>query len=253
MPPGFNKIKKTRNLYEDVVKEIRRAILSGIYKVGTVLPSETSLADQFGVSRPVVREALRYLQSSGFIEIRRGTKGGAFVRDIIQLPFIDDFADLILYRRIKVDHLAQARLMVEPEVSRLAAVNATDANLEEMRELVESYVHITESEKKDPLFSHFHRLVGRACGNPLYSILIESIMDFTDGFIRTIRPVSSIIHDDHDHDVILAALEQRDPETAAEVATHHAAQILESMRRLEKTYLELLHEESLRTREAVNE
>lgn len=253
MPPEFNKIKKTGNLYEDVVKEIRRAILAGNYKVGTVLPSEFSLADQFGVSRPVVREALRYLQSSGFIEIRRGTKGGAFVRDIIKLPFIDDFADLILYRRVKVDHLAQARMMVEPEVCRLAAVNATPDNLRELRELVESYPRIKESEKKDLRFSHFHRLVGRACGNPLYAILIESIMDFTVGFIRIIRPVSNIIHDDGDHDAILSALEQRDPEGAAEVALRHAAQISESMRRLEKTYLELLHEESVRQLEAVNE
>ncbi|MEJ2040538.1 MAG: FadR/GntR family transcriptional regulator [Desulfosarcinaceae bacterium] len=240
MPSGFNKIKKNGNLYEDVVKEIRRAILSGTFQTGTVLPSEITLAEQFGVSRPVVREALRCLQSSGFIEIRRGTKGGAFVRDIIQLPFIDDFADLILYRRIKVDHLAQARLMVEPEVCRMAALNAAPENLREMRELVESYTDIAESAKKDVLFSHFHRLVGRACGNPLYAILIESIMDFTDGFIKIIRPVSNVIHDDRDHDLILAALEHRQPDKAAEVATRHAAQILESMRRLEKTYLELL-------------
>ena len=52
----------------------------------------------------VIREAIRALQSRGFLEIRRGTKGGAFVRELYQLPFMEDFADLIRFRRIRVDH-----------------------------------------------------------------------------------------------------------------------------------------------------
>ena len=59
MEAEFQKIKKARNLYEDVIKAIKTAILSGKYLIGTALPSETELAKQFGVSRPVVREALR--------------------------------------------------------------------------------------------------------------------------------------------------------------------------------------------------
>ncbi len=85
--PSFRKIKRSGNLYEDVVKEIKVAILSGRYGSGAPLPSETQLAEQFGVSRPVVREALRYLQSSGFVEIRRGTKGGAYILDTLRHTF----------------------------------------------------------------------------------------------------------------------------------------------------------------------
>ncbi|MFZ7127677.1 MAG: FadR/GntR family transcriptional regulator [Desulfobacterales bacterium] len=240
----FKKLIKPRSLCDDVIREIKKAILSGIYPVGAPLPSETDLAGQFGVSRPVVREALRSLQSRGYVEIRRGTKGGAFVREVITPPLLDDFPALVLYRRLKVDHLAQARLLIEPEVCRLAALNASAKDIQKMKDLTKRYAGIPDPDEKDRLFSHFHRLVGRSCGNPLYSILIESIMDFTEGFIRTIKPISEFIHEDHDHDEIIAAIESRDPEAAAEVATRHATHILEEMRRLEKTYLDLLDREN---------
>lgn len=239
----FTKIKKDGNLYEDVLKELKKAILSGVYPTGALLPSETELARQLGVSRPVVREALRSLQSNGFVEIKRGIKGGAFVRDALRLPLFDDFASFIRYRRFRVDHLAQARLLVEPEVCRLAAKNASRQEIQEMKDLVQHYAGVKNADEKDLLYSLFHRLVGRACGNPIYALLIENIMDFTEGFIRTIKPVTEFIHEDHDHDEILIALENRDPERAAEVATVHARTILEGMRKLEAVYLELLEED----------
>lgn len=238
----FSKIKKDRNLYEDVLRTVKHAIISGRYPSGSPLPSETELARQFGVSRPVVREALRSLQSSGFVEIKRGIKGGAYVRDTMRLPLFDDFASFIFYRRFRVDHLAQARLLVEPEVCRLAAKNASRAQIQAMKELVRQYSKIKNPDEKDPLYSLFHRLVGRACGNPIYAMLMENIMDFTEGFIKTIKPVTHLIHEDHDHDEIISALENRDPDHAAAVATQHARHILESMRKLETVYLKLLQE-----------
>jgi DNA-binding FadR family transcriptional regulator len=248
----FNKIKKERNLYEDVVKEIKTAILAGRYPKGTPLPSETELARQFGVSRPVVREAIRSLQFGGFVEIKRGTKGGSFVRDVIRRPLFDDFPSFILYRHYTVDDLAQARLHLEPEVCRLAAKNASRKEIEAMRNLIAHYGDIEDPDKKDTLYSLFHRLVGRSCGNSVYTVLIENIMDFTEGFIRTIKPVSEFIHEDHDHDEILDAIENRDPERAAEVATQHARHILEGMKKLEAIYLELLKADSEPAKKASN-
>lgn len=242
MAQPFTKIKKYRNLYEDVVKEIKVAVLSGRYPIGSALPSETQLAEQFGVSRPVVREALRYLQSRGLVEIRRGTKGGAFVCDTFRHTFLEDFSDLILYRHVKVEHLTQARLLIEPEVSRLAALNATTRDIAAMKELVRQYGVIKNPDEKDKMYALFHRLVGRCCGNPLYAQLMESIMDFTEGFIRIIKPVSKFIHRDDDHDEIIDAFEKHDPAKAAEVATRHAHHILEEMHELETTYLALLEQ-----------
>ncbi len=243
--PDFKKIKRATNLYEDVVNEIKKAILSGRYKTGDAIPSETELAKQFGVSRPVIREGIRVLQSRDFLEIRRGTTGGAFVRDLYKLPFMEDFADLIRYRRVRVEHLSGARLLLEPEVCRLAARNATQKQLREMNTLLDSYGLIKERDKLDMMYSMFHRLIGRACGNPIYSMIMENIMDFTESFIKTIKPVTTIIHNDSDHYEILKALSARDPKKAAEVGTRHAMDILKKMKKLEDTYLELLGEQVL--------
>ena len=65
-------------------------------------------------------------------------------------------------------------------------------------------------------------------------------MDFTESFIRTMKPVTTIIHNESDHDEILEAFRQRDSEKAAEVGTRHAMDILREMKKLEDTYLELL-------------
>lgn len=240
----FARIKKHQNLYEDVTEAIKTAILSGSYPNGSPLPGETVLARQFEVSRPVIREALRALQSMGYLDIKRGTKGGTFVRDIIRFPLFDDFHHFILHRRIKVDHLARARLLLEPEVCRLAAVNATGEDIQGMKDLSAGYGDIENVDVKDQLHMRFHRMVGRACGNPIYAMLMENIMDFTEGFIRTIKPVTLLIHHDHDHDEIIAAIEERNPEAAAKVAVRHATQILQAMQKLEQVYLERLGRES---------
>jgi DNA-binding FadR family transcriptional regulator len=240
----FLKLNKDRNLYQEVIKVIKAAILSGAYPSGAPLPSETELARQFEVSRPVIREALRALQSKGFIDIKRGTKGGTFVRDVTRLPLLDDLDSFILHRHYRVDHLAQVRLFLEPEVSRLAAANATAADVQAMKDLVDTYAHIKDPDEKDRLYCRFHRLVGRSCGNPIFALLMESIMDFTESFIRTIKPVTTLIHHDHDHDEIIEAIERRDAQRATNVSTRHAAHILEEMLKLEKIYFELLQSDN---------
>ena len=240
----FSKIKKSGTLYEDVVKEIKMAILSGRFPSGSPLPSEQHLAEQFGVSRPVVREALRYLQFSGFLEIRRGTKGGAYIKDSLRNTFMNHISDLILYRHFKGEHLAQARLLLEPEICRLAAENASPKDIATMKALSSQAAACTNPEARNKMFYQFHRLIGQSCGNPLYALLLESIMDFVEGFIRTIthtvKPDPIPPDRQGDHDEIIEALENHDPERAAELAIQHATLRLERMKDLERTYLALL-------------
>ena len=139
-----------------------------------------------------------------------------------------------------MDHLARARLLLEPEVCRLTAQNATPKEFKEMQTLLDSYSLIKERDKLDMLYAMFHRLVGRACGNPIYSIIMENIMDFTESFIKAMKPLTMISHNESDHDEILEAFRHRDSEKAAEVGTKHAMDILREMKKLEDTYLELL-------------
>ncbi|MBN2418454.1 MAG: FadR family transcriptional regulator [Deltaproteobacteria bacterium] len=233
------KAKESINMYEDIANEIKKAILSGRYKTGKKLPGEAELAKEFGVSRPVVKEAIKILEVRGFLEKKKGTRS-IFVRKFYRLPLMENFTELVRYRRVKVDDLAKARLLLEPEVCRLAALKASPKSLKEMQDLIDSYAQVGKRDELDPLYAKFHRLVGRSCGNQIYSIIMENIMDFTESFISTMKPVTTIIHNERDHDEIMEAFRQRDPDKAAEVGTRHAMDILREMKKLEDIYFELL-------------
>ena len=232
------KTKSPTDMSEEVVNELKRAILSGRYKTDKKLPGEAELARQFGVSRPVIKQGIKALELRGFLEKKKGTRG-TFVRKFYRLPLMENFTELVRYRRVKVDDLAKARLLLEPEVCRLAAQKASPKALKEMQDLIDSYAK-KDRDELDPLYAKFHRLVGRACGNAIYSIIMENIMDFTESFIRTMKPVTTIIHNERDHDEIMAAFRERDSEKAAEVGTRHAMDILREMKKLEDIYFELL-------------
>jgi GntR family transcriptional repressor for pyruvate dehydrogenase complex len=74
------KARRVRS-FDDVVEQVRAAIIDGSITAGERLPSERDLAEQFGVSRATLREALRALEAVGLVEIRVGARGGAFATD----------------------------------------------------------------------------------------------------------------------------------------------------------------------------
>jgi GntR family transcriptional repressor for pyruvate dehydrogenase complex len=77
---SFSKVKRVRS-FDDVVEQVRRSVADGAIGAGERLPSERELAEQFGVSRATLREALRALEAMGILEIRLGAHGGAFARE----------------------------------------------------------------------------------------------------------------------------------------------------------------------------
>lgn len=79
-PRTFVKARRVRS-FDDVVEQVRAAIIDGSITAGERLPSERDLAEQFGVSRATLREALRALEAVGLVEIRVGAHGGAFATD----------------------------------------------------------------------------------------------------------------------------------------------------------------------------
>ncbi|MBN2059479.1 MAG: FadR family transcriptional regulator [Deltaproteobacteria bacterium] len=244
MSHEFKKINDTKSLYGKVEKAVKESILSGKFQTGEQLPGEIELSSQFGVSRPVIREAIKSLNSRGFLEIRRGKGGGSYVSDLSHLFFKENFADLIRLNRVKVDHLVNARLLLEPEVVKLSVMNAIDLDLYKIKNnLLES--QMTEDiDKRVSLNGEFHKLIGRSCGNPLYSILMDSIMDFYEAYLRVIKPVTEVLTNVDDHPKIYNAIEKRDAEKAIMLTRRHIKSTIEKMIKLEKTYLKLVAEQS---------
>ncbi len=116
-----------------VVRALVDGIRAGAVSRGTRLPRDTELAERFGVSRPVVREAIDQLRRAGIVEVRRGNRGGVFVRSLtIPTALLTERTAL---RREELRQLLEARRTIETTCALLAAEQATDRDFDELEEL----------------------------------------------------------------------------------------------------------------------
>ncbi|MGD9190064.1 MAG: FadR/GntR family transcriptional regulator [Desulfobacteraceae bacterium] len=242
MAQKIRKVGRPQNLYMEAMRSIKESIFNGEFKPGQSLPNESQLSDLLGVSRPVLREALRALQIQGLLDIRRGNQGGTFVREMDNLSFQGNLEDLIRLRRISVTELSQARLLIEPEVFRLAATSATDEQLSELGQILEETDATRDIERHLTLGFSFHRLVAKSCGNVFYALLMDTIMDFMSSFLRNIQSndikVFINLYDQESHAEVYKALADRDGERASEKIKRHIKGITARIINLEKEWLE---------------
>src|SRR5271167_2116229 len=121
---SFGPIRSTR-LFEEICEQIRGQLSLGKIGPGDKLPAERDLAEQFGVSRAAVREALRTLEVSGLIESRKGPKGGAFMLEE-GAPLTQSFESMLDLGRIPLPDLTEARVLNTEVVVRLACERGSE-------------------------------------------------------------------------------------------------------------------------------
>src|SRR5215469_9109372 len=120
----------TRRAFEEICERIREQLALGVLKPGDKLPPERDLAQQLGVSRNVLREALRSLEMAGVLRLLKGVKGGAFVQKGDTGRMNDVMRDMLSLGTISVRELSEARIHVLDLVVRLACANARPADLD---------------------------------------------------------------------------------------------------------------------------
>ncbi|TMF06477.1 MAG: FadR family transcriptional regulator [Chloroflexi bacterium] len=113
----------------DVIAQIRRAILSGQFRPGDRLPTERDMAQQFGVSRVTVRDALRALEANGLIRVKVGGQGGPYVSEPDIALLSDSIGTHLHLRGTTFEELAEARQALETTAAHLAAQRATAEDL----------------------------------------------------------------------------------------------------------------------------
>ena len=207
--------------YEQLAGVLRDRIASGALRAGDRLPTETTLAQQAGVSRSTVREALRTLQEARLIErasskvmvVRRQTDNDAF----------RELTHALHRRRVTFDHLHEALRTIEPELARLAAERADPAdvavlreNLAAQRQALEDYVEWSRLDEE------FHLTIAEISGNPA---LVIARAPITQLLVPTLhRFIDSPTHTGHAtryHERILAEIEAHEPALAAAVMRRH--------------------------------
>lgn len=234
---AFAQINRSTNLSEEVASFIKESILNQNYKPGDALPSENKMALQFGVSRVVIREALKELKSTGLIEIRRGPKGGPYVCQFENLNFGEQFSDMVRLRRMTVEQLFAARLLIEPEVIRLVLRNIEKDQIALLHRIADQARTETDPEIRKDLNIEFHHQLGMISGNSFYALFIDSSLDFVSRFLSVITPNALDIHDKNSHGEIAQAIEDKDEMKAVTLMRSHLIGIRDKMMEREGEYL----------------
>jgi DNA-binding FadR family transcriptional regulator len=175
--PRQVRVPKTAEL---VAARLRRQIVRGELAEGAALPSETTLMDRFGVSRPTLREAFRVLETEALIVVRRGAHGGARV----QTPNGDvaaRYAALVLeHRSTHLADLYAARSVVEPACAALLAHRRTASDIALLHSAVEREQHHTDPAEAIRAHLEFHAVVVRAAGNQTLIVLTDMLRHIID-------------------------------------------------------------------------
>lgn len=212
---------------DTLVERLEQAVLDGEFPVGHRLPSETELAREHQVSRPIVREALARLRERGYIETINGR--GTFVTR----PGIDALAQSVL-RRIRehksdeftVDQLYEVRAPVELEAVTLAATRIDTEGLAELERQLERMQRSTDDpEAYTAADIAFHLGIAESTGNPLFSILTSPLIDLIiHGIFQSVLHThDGMISGIEEHGVILERLRAGDAKGAREAMAQHLA------------------------------
>jgi GntR family transcriptional regulator, transcriptional repressor for pyruvate dehydrogenase complex len=168
---------KNKRTFEEVSGRIKELIFNGTLEPGQQLPSEQALARLFRVGRQSVREALRVLELSGFIQIRSGAKGGATIQSTMLSKLSRLFLETTKLHKVSLEDCFTARRAIEVSVLDLAIQNAEDEDVDILR------ANIVAARKRlltgEPAYEEnigFHRLLAKASRNHTFEIVMESIL-----------------------------------------------------------------------------
>ena len=171
------KTVRTSRLYEQIVEQIEESIRKGRLRPGDQLPPERELAQQFGVSRTAVREAVRALHEQQLVEAYSGK--GTFVTDGRPSAIRRSLGSLVKNGRAKATaYLLEVREILEPEIAALAASRIEEQGLAALRDAV---AEMDRSYDDPDAFVEadldFHLALAEAAGNPVILSLLDSIVD----------------------------------------------------------------------------
>lgn len=163
---------------ELIATQLRRQIVRGTLKPGETLPPEMQLMEQFGVSRPTLREAFRILETETLISVRRGSRGGAQVMYPDSSVAARHVGLLLQMQGTTIDDVYEARTISEPACARLLAANRTDQDILDLNAVIDelaSAVDATGNSVPDPslwsgLTYRFHELILERSGSKTLAV-----------------------------------------------------------------------------------
>jgi GntR family transcriptional repressor for pyruvate dehydrogenase complex len=230
-PAKFQPIRSAR-AFEEIAQQIRTELAQGRLKVGTRLPSERALSEQFGVSRNTLREALRSLEHAGLIRLQKGASGGAFISGRSGDAIATGLMDMYHMGAIQPSHLTEARIWLESILVREACARATPADIEALSKNIEA---AEEAMRRDDFPERaatnleFHRILARMTGNPIMVIVMNGVLNVLAEFIGQIGH--------YENAYVLPSRRRFLKHLAAKDADAAVAEMESILKRLQRSYL----------------
>lgn len=239
---GFDQVRQ-RRLSDDIVEQLEGMILEGTLQSGERLPAERALAEQFGVSRPSLREAIQKLTAKGLLMSRQG--GGNYVVENLGSTFSDPLLHLLESNPDAQRDLLEFRQTLEASCAYYAAQRATDIDRERLRIAFDSlqncYSRVDEVSRAEEgeADASFHLAIAEASHNAvllhtirgLFDLLKRNVVTNIGGMYKQRTETRDMLISQH-RELYLAIIEGR-ADNAREVSTRHllyVQEVLEEVR-----------------------
>jgi len=230
---------KTRRIFEEICDAIREKLVSGELKAGDRLPSERELSEMLDVSRTALREAIRTLEIAGIVEMRKGSKGGAFITESGVGQVTRTFRDMLDFGRVSLATLLEARLLVMDAVVRSACERAGAADIERLSRNVAETVELTRQgryEERTLKAVEFSTLLANSTGNQVMSAILEAMASVIRRFVLIAGPPA--------HDPVIASrlrlieqIREKDTKGACETMRSYLTKLNDHLLNTEKARL----------------
>ncbi|GAB6169860.1 FadR/GntR family transcriptional regulator [Clostridium carnis] len=219
----FDEIKSTK-VYEQVVEQIKTMVKAGVLKRGDKLPTERVMAEELGVSRTSVREALRALDVVGLIESRQGA--GNYIKENFDSLLFEPLSIMFMLQESNLMEIYELREMLELETTLLAARKISNSQIEKIGQLVEDLKNSEDENISVKLDKELHYTIAEASGNKLIIDILEVLSQIMDRFIKDLR--KDILADKENkeklsnlHEKLYKALKVRNENEAYKVMKDH--------------------------------
>ena len=230
--PLFQTVSKQR-LVDRVVTDLQDLIVQGKLAPGAKLPPERELAEMLGVSRTVIREAVRILVTKGLLDSKQGV--GTMVRPVNRDQLAEPLGWLLQRNDATLDDLHEVRSILEVEIAGQAALRATPDDVARLRTLVD----LMATHGEDPAAfaaddAEFHQQLVGILRNPMLAVLLDSIRTLMAEIrleVSRYPDFDAVVVDDHR--TILAAIALHDDEAARTAMETHLVHAREIQRALE--------------------
>lgn len=219
----FKRLTHEKKLSGRLYDELERMILDGELKAGDRLPTEAVLCEELGVSRSSLREALQQLKGRGLIESTAGR--GMFIRSI-EPKMLEK--ELQLFAQVEEDpqaffELVEFRLMIEPEMTRVATAKGSETFLEELEHLLlEMETNVNNLSAFMEADLDMHQRIAKEAGNRFVKMMLSCVKPLGKRFGRINYGDRGFVNETlEEHAAIVSAIRTGDSEKAAEAMRNH--------------------------------